>query len=137
PGPAAAAPRAKAAPPGPGAQPGGGVGGRGEPVQPFPDQQLDIVVHDPSLASPASLDLDVTGRRRRCACAGRGPAGAPAAWAGVASPFWPGSGSVPGQLSASSRSRRSPFEAADLTVPSEQPSTSAASAALHCSPYRS
>ena len=40
------------------------------------------------------------------------------------------------QPSASSRSRRSPRDAADLTVPSGQPSAAAVSASVSCSQYR-
>ena len=51
------------------------------------------------------------------------------------SPVW--LGSVSGQLRASSRSRRSPRDVADLTVPSGQPSAAAVSASVRCSQYRS
>ena len=81
---------------------------RGEPVQSFTDQLFDVPVHGLAFVS---LILVLSAVFVSCA------------------------GSPPGSchVVASSRSRRSPRDAADLTVPSEQPSSTAVSASVRCS----
>src|SRR5262249_57477093 len=84
------------------------LGVRGEPVQALAEQVLHGPVH------------------------GRPPA------ASISVPSWVllgGAGRSPGSCHgpASSRSRRSPRAAADLTVPSVQPSSAAVSASVRCS----